>query len=53
MKTELESTKSINALKVYAINRGGYLKFKRQILRECKLHFIMFGVDLAPNDLRL
>ena len=49
--TQLESTKAINTLKSKAIKKGGYAKFKNQILEACKLHLEMFGTDLTPKHL--
>lgn len=49
--TQLQSTKAINSLKVKAIKKGGYLKFKNEILTLCKNHFILFGIDLTPIQL--
>jgi len=51
MKTQLESTKAINSLKLKAIKKGGMQKFKSQILEACKLHLEMFGTDLTPKHL--
>jgi len=49
--TQLQSTKKINSLKLKAIKKGGYLKFKVQILEACKLHLELFGNDLTPLHL--
>lgn len=51
MKTQLESTKAINTLKLKAIKKGGYLKFKNQILEACAKHKELFGTDLTPLHL--
>ena len=51
MEAQLNSTKSINTLKLKAIKKGGYKKFKTEILDACKLHFEMFGTDLTPKQL--
>ncbi len=51
MKNQLESTKSINTLKVKAIRSGGYAKFKNQILEACAKHKELFGTDLTPKNL--
>jgi len=51
MTTQLQSTKAINTLKLKAIKKGGYTKFKIQILEACKLHLEMFGTDLTPKHL--
>jgi hypothetical protein len=49
--TQLESTQAINNLKVKAIRKGGYAKFKEQILTACAKHKELFGVDLTPKHL--
>ena len=49
--TQLESTKAINSLKSKAIKKGGYAKYKIQILEACKLHLKMFSTDLTPKQL--
>jgi hypothetical protein len=49
--TRLESTKSINNLKVKAIRNGGFVKFKNQILDACAKHKELFGIDLTPKHL--
>jgi hypothetical protein len=49
--TQLESTQAINKLKVKAIRKGGYAKFKEQILTACAKHKELFGVDLTPKHL--
>ena len=49
---QLESTKAINSLKLKAIKKGGYAKFKNQILLACKFHLEMFGTDLTPLQLK-
>jgi hypothetical protein len=49
--TRLDSTKAINSLKVKAIRKGGYAKFKDQILVACALHLELFGIDLTPKHL--
>ena len=51
MTTQLESTKKINKLKSTAIKRGGYLKYKTQIIDACAKHKELFGVDLTPKHL--
>lgn len=51
MKTQLESTKEINSLKIKAIKKGGYLKFKNEILMVCENHKKLFGNDLTPKQL--
>jgi hypothetical protein len=51
MTTQLESTKAINNLKAKAIKKGGYAKFKNEILNACKIHFELFGTDLTPKHL--
>lgn len=51
MTNQLESTKAINTLKAKAIKKGGYLKFKNEILLACKKHLEMFGSDLTPLHL--
>ncbi len=50
--TRLESTNKLNALKAKAIKKGGYLKFKQEILTACKIHFENFGIDLTPLQLK-
>jgi hypothetical protein len=51
MTTQLASTKQINSLKLKAIKKGGYEKFKNEILEACKNHFENYGVDLTPKQL--
>jgi hypothetical protein len=51
MTTQLKSTKKINNLKLKAIKKGGYLKFKNEILLACELHKKLFGTDLIPKQL--
>ena len=51
MATQLESTKAINSLKSKAIKKGGYAKFKDEILLACANHKEMFGTDLTPKHL--
>ena len=51
MTTQLESTKAINTLKLKAIKKGGYAKFKDAIILACANHKEMFGVDLTPKHL--
>ena len=51
MATQLESTKAINTLKSKAIKKGGYAKYKSQILEACANHKEMFGTDLTPKHL--
>lgn len=51
MEAQLESTKAINSLKSKAIKKGGYEKFKSEILEACKLHLENFGTDLTPKHL--
>jgi len=50
MTTQLESTKAINSLKMKAIKKGGYLKFKNEILIACENHKKIFGNDLTPKQ---
>ena len=47
---QLTSTKQINALKLQAINKGGYHTMKDIILLACDYHFKTFGVDLTPKQ---
>ena len=49
--TQLAATKQLNALKLYAINNGGYEKHKTVILLACEYHKTTFGVDLTPKHL--
>ena len=49
--TQLQSTKEINKLKAKAIRKGGYSKFKVQILEACTKHKELFGADLTPKHL--
>ena len=49
--TQLESTKNINNLKVKAIRNGGYKKFSCEIIKACKLHLELFGINLTPKQL--
>ena len=51
MTTQLASTKQINSLKLKARKKGGYQKFKIEILEACKNHFENYGVDLTPKQL--
>lgn len=51
MTTKLDSTKHINNLKAKAIKKGGYAKFKNQILLACEKHKELFGSDLTPKHL--
>jgi len=48
---KLQSTKAINNLKANAIKKGGYAKFRMQIIAACEKHFELFGVDLTPLHL--
>lgn len=50
-QTELESTKSINALKAKAIKKGGYHTLRSQIVDACEKHLHLFGKDLRPKHL--
>lgn len=49
--TRLQSTKTINNLKIKAIRNGGYIRFKKQILEACSKHKELFGIDLTPKHL--
>jgi hypothetical protein len=46
---ELTSTKQINALKLIAIEKGGYHVMEAVLRMACKLHFNNYGKDLAPK----
>jgi len=47
---QLAATKQLNALKLHAINNGGYEKHKTLILIACEYHKKTFGVDLTPKQ---
>ena len=49
--TQLQSTKAISTLKSKAIKKGGYAKYKSEILEACANHKEMFGTDLTPKHL--
>ena len=48
--TQLAATKQLNALKLHAINNGGFEKFRTVILLACEYHKTTFGVDLTPKQ---
>lgn len=47
---QLASTKQINALKLKAIDKGGYHTMEGVIRMACKLHFKNYGVDYTPKQ---
>jgi len=49
---QLAATKQLNALKLHAINNGGYEKHKTVILLACEFHQKTFGVDLTPKQFK-
>jgi hypothetical protein len=49
--TQLAATKQLNALKLHAINNGGFEKNKDLILLACEFHKEKYGVDLTPKQL--
>jgi len=49
---QLESTKQINALKLKAIDKGGYHTMKDIILLACDWHKETFKIDLTPKQLK-
>lgn len=49
--SKLQSTKAINALKVRAINNGGYKKNRSEIILACAKHRNQYGVDLTPKHI--
>lgn len=48
--TQLQATKQLNALKLYAIDNGGFEENKTLILMACEYHEKTFGVDLTPKQ---
>jgi len=51
MTTQLQSTKAINSLKLKAIKKGGYNKYKEAIILACENHKKIFGTDLTLKQL--
>lgn len=47
---QLTATKQLNALKLHAINNGGFEKYKTVILSACEYHKNTFGKDLTPKQ---
>jgi len=47
---QLTAIKQLNALKLYAINNGGYEKHKTVILLACEFHKKTFEIDLTPKQ---
>jgi hypothetical protein len=50
--TQLQATKQLNALKLHAIDNGGFEKHKTIILLACEYHKKTYGIDHTPKQLK-